>query len=159
MKFCWTRAYLLLVRCPIDGVEEKRSTNGRWAQAVAKTQRKRLFEYFDYTTARAGRRSGSARPTVRPAVFGQRDVIVTGCNTCSVMVSLSMPSNQMSIIVRLHRPGSTSQCVCQSSRVADHLRYAKVLHRCGSRRRWPSHMLRKRGRACSPSLLLSQLTH
>jgi hypothetical protein len=45
MKFCWTRAYLLSVRCPIDSVEEERSTRGRCAQA----QRKRLFEYFDYT--------------------------------------------------------------------------------------------------------------
>ena len=49
MKFCWTRAYLLSVRCPIDGVEEARSTKGRCAQAVAQAQRKRLFEYFDYT--------------------------------------------------------------------------------------------------------------
>ncbi len=49
MKFCWTRAYLLSVRCPIDCVEEERSTRGRCAQAVAQAQRKRLFEYFDYT--------------------------------------------------------------------------------------------------------------
>jgi hypothetical protein len=49
MKFCWTRAYLLSVRCPIDSVEEERSTRGRGAQAVAQAQRKRLFEYFDYT--------------------------------------------------------------------------------------------------------------
>ncbi len=51
MKFCWTRAYLLSVRCPIDCVEEERSTRGRYAQAVAQAQRKRLFEYFDYTDA------------------------------------------------------------------------------------------------------------
>ena len=48
MKFCWTRAYLLSVRCPIDCVEEERSTRGSCAPAVAQAQRKRLFEYFDY---------------------------------------------------------------------------------------------------------------
>ena len=49
MKFCWTRASLLSVRCPIDSVKEERSTRGKCAQAVAQAQRKRLFEYFDYT--------------------------------------------------------------------------------------------------------------
>jgi hypothetical protein len=46
MKFYWTRASLLSVRCPIDSVEEKRSTKGRCVHAVAKAQRKRLFEYL-----------------------------------------------------------------------------------------------------------------
>ena len=54
MKSYWTRASLLSVRCPIDSVEEERSTKGRCAHAVAKTQRKRLFEYFDYTGTRVG---------------------------------------------------------------------------------------------------------
>ena len=49
MKSCWTRASLLSARCPSDGVDEERSTRGKCAQAVAQAQRKRLFEYFDYT--------------------------------------------------------------------------------------------------------------
>jgi hypothetical protein len=49
MTSCWTRAYLLSARCPIDGVEEEQQIRASYAQAVAQAQRKRLFEYFDYT--------------------------------------------------------------------------------------------------------------
>ena len=65
MKFCWTRAYLLSVRCPIDGVEEEWSTRDRCAQAVAQAQRKRLFEYFDYTRSNAPPPCGCHRVAVR----------------------------------------------------------------------------------------------
>ena len=41
MKFCWTRAYLLSVRCPIDSVEEERSTRGRCALRPSLRHRER----------------------------------------------------------------------------------------------------------------------
>jgi hypothetical protein len=65
MKFYWTRVYLLSVRCPIDSVEEERSTRGRCAQAVAQAQRKRLFEYFDYTGKKHAH-GGGRDPAVDP---------------------------------------------------------------------------------------------
>ena len=49
MTSCWTQAFLLSARCPIDGVEEEQSIRARYAQAVAQGWSKRLFEYFDYT--------------------------------------------------------------------------------------------------------------
>jgi hypothetical protein len=70
MKFCWTRASLLSVRCPIDGVKEERSTRGRCAQTVAQAQRKRLFEYFDSTGELCGRGEALSSPVV-PLTFVQ----------------------------------------------------------------------------------------
>src|SRR5712692_7721014 len=64
MKSCWTQAYLLSARCPVDGVQEEQPIRARYAQAVAQARRKRLFEYFDYT-GMAPRRAPHAWPCGR----------------------------------------------------------------------------------------------
>ena len=51
MTSCWTQAYLLSVRGPMDRAEEEWSARGRCTQVVPQAQRKRLFEYFGYTGA------------------------------------------------------------------------------------------------------------